>query len=358
MPAFWEKYTFQELQEMANNSKNLVELCKKMGYAHKSYNAIEGIKKKYPNIILPDVSTPRWKKYTEKELQDLLNKTNNLEEFLEELGYSKESYGVWESIKKEYPNLIIPKRQAYNFKDLTGEKFNKLTVLERVKNNSKNSACWKCICDCGNIVPSVTTNNLISGHIQSCGCLRNERVLESCGIDLTGQRFGKLTVLERSKSIKEASGQSRTTWLCQCDCGNTVIVKTINLRSGDTQSCGCGIASHGEIMIERILIDNNIKYQKQYTFNNLVSKNNRKLRFDFGIFNENNKLCYLIEYNGLQHYESVEHFGGEIEFQKRIYNDNLKKDFCKENNIPLIIIKYNEKIEKENIIKNEYLKNY
>lgn len=54
-------------------------------------------------------------------------------------------------------------------------------------------------------------------------------------IDLTGQRFGRLTVIEYAGQSKQKTAM----WKCQCDCGNTVTVRSICLRKGDTQSCGC-----------------------------------------------------------------------------------------------------------------------
>ncbi len=59
-------------------------------------------------------------------------------------------------------------------------------------------------------------------------------------LDLTGQRYGKLTVLSPAKNI----GQ-RTAWNCQCECGRETIVKTVHLRSGHVRSCGplCGLNS-------------------------------------------------------------------------------------------------------------------
>lgn len=57
-------------------------------------------------------------------------------------------------------------------------------------------------------------------------------------IDMTGRRYGRLTVIERVGTSK-ADGQGRPTWLCQCDCGNTTIVIGANLRAGLTKSCGC-----------------------------------------------------------------------------------------------------------------------
>jgi hypothetical protein len=53
-------------------------------------------------------------------------------------------------------------------------------------------------------------------------------------LDLTGQRFGRLTALSRIKTPGKPSK-----WLCQCDCGNTSTPHTKSLTTGDTQSCGC-----------------------------------------------------------------------------------------------------------------------
>ncbi len=53
-------------------------------------------------------------------------------------------------------------------------------------------------------------------------------------LDLTGQRFGRLTVLHPVDNIGD-----RTAWLCRCDCGRETVAKTAHLRSGHTTSCGC-----------------------------------------------------------------------------------------------------------------------
>jgi hypothetical protein len=55
-------------------------------------------------------------------------------------------------------------------------------------------------------------------------------------IDITGQRFCRLTVLK----LAEHKGKNgRSLWLCQCDCGEKVVVDPANLRSGNSESCGC-----------------------------------------------------------------------------------------------------------------------
>ncbi len=112
------------------------------------------------------------------------------------------------------------------FIDLTGQRFARLIVLSRVEKNKHGQAMWLCQCDCGNQTV-VQSGHLRSGHTKSCGCTHET-------VDLTGQRFGKLTVLQRDKNK-----QRQTTWLCQCDCGKQTVVLSGNLKSGNTQSCGC-----------------------------------------------------------------------------------------------------------------------
>lgn len=57
--------------------------------------------------------------------------------------------------------------------------------------------------------------------------------------DITGKRFGRLTVIKRVESRVFPSGQKQSQYLCKCDCGNETIVLYRNLISGNTQSCGC-----------------------------------------------------------------------------------------------------------------------
>ena len=54
-------------------------------------------------------------------------------------------------------------------------------------------------------------------------------------IDLTGQKFGKLTVLKYFGPDKDRGA----TWLCRCECGNMPVVRGGNLRNGHSKSCGC-----------------------------------------------------------------------------------------------------------------------
>ena len=74
--------------------------------------------------------------------------------------------------QKLYAGNVAAKVQ-YNFKDLTGQRFGRLTVLHRVENDKSGKARWSCQCDCGNTMTE-NSGNLNSKHSVSCGCFRNE----------------------------------------------------------------------------------------------------------------------------------------------------------------------------------------
>lgn len=119
------------------------------------------------------------------------------------------------------------------FKDLTGQRFGKLVVVKRA-NNINGKVAWLCQCDCGQR-KVVTANNLRAGYTKSCGCASIVfGRTPANATDLTGMRFGRLTVLGQSGRINQ-----RITWLCKCDCGNTVSIMTSHLTTGRNRSCGC-----------------------------------------------------------------------------------------------------------------------
>jgi hypothetical protein len=104
--------------------------------------------------------------------------------------------------------------------------------------------------------------------------------------------------------------------------------------------------SKGEREIRKCLVDNNINFISQHTFNDCVGKD-KKLPFDFYLPEYNT----CLEFNGIQHYELVKHFGGEKKLIRQQKTDKIKKEYCLKNNIPLIIIKYNEKIKETLLIR-------
>ena len=129
-----------------------------------------------------------------------------------------------------------PRPKAVRGADLSSQVFGKLTALYRVGRGERKtfSAIWLCQCECGK-TKEVAADNLKQGRIKSCGCLRQQLRAER-GNDLTGQRFGMLTVIELDHS-RHFAGQQR--WRTLCDCGKEFLAWHLPLRMGQTSSCGC-----------------------------------------------------------------------------------------------------------------------
>ena len=236
--------------------------------------------------------------------------------------------------------------------DLTGQQFGYWTVLGKNEEDHRyNKTHWWCQCKCGNKA-SIATGSLIGGHTHSCGCYQKERMTEIKKADLLGQRFGFITVIDSAPS--RAGGQAY--WKCQCDCGTIWEVAANNLLSGKTQSCGC-ILSLGEQYISQILKENHIHFRTQQTFSDLVSDTNTALRYDFAILNEEERPIRLIEFDGPQHQQSSEYFGGEDAFHRLQKHDALKNQYAFDHNIPLIRIPYKERdnITLELLLGDKYL---
>ena len=125
--------------------------------------------------------------------------------------------------------------------DLAGQLFGRLTVIEEAGRNKWGKVKWMCRCSCGNYVV-VDSGSLRSGNTKSCGCYNLEVSLLRSKKDLTGKRFGRLTVVGES-----AMRRGRVRWECVCDCGGAASVETCSLNSGHTTSCGC---FHRERMVE------------------------------------------------------------------------------------------------------------
>ena len=111
-----------------------------------------------------------------------------------------------------------------------------------------------------------------------------------------------------------------------------------HLRGNGCSKCRL---SKGEIKIEEILISNEIRYKTQVVFNGCKYK--RNLPFDFYLVDKNT----CIEYDGEQHYQPIEFFGGDDNYKKQIIRDNIKNEYCIKNNIKLFRIKYNDNIDEK-----------
>lgn len=129
-------------------------------------------------------------------------------------------------------------------------------------------------------------------------------------------------------------------------CNEEYWVKPINFITG--KRCPKCLRSKGESFIFTFLKEKSIQFIEQYKFSNC--KNKKELPFDFAILDKNNNVKLLIEYDGIQHFEPIEHFGGDEGFKKTKNNDSIKNTYCINNKIPLIRIPYWEYENLENIL--------
>ena len=190
--------------------------------------------------------------------------------------------------------------------DLTGQRFGRLLVIkkaESIRRKNSTEVRWLCQCDCGNET-IVRSTSLRSGRTVSCGCRRKElnqnvgemRKQGHWEMDLTGRRFGRLTVIERGPDKIDLSGHHRVQWNCRCDCGNEITVRGDVLRRGDVKSCGCLWNEMIESMREEFRNHNRYEIYgeivKGYTFNGGV------FYFDLEDWDLVTQYCWTKDFNG------------------------------------------------------------
>ena len=257
-------------------------------------------------------------------------------------------------------------------------------------------------CDCGAEIYA-PLHDIKSGHKKSCGCYKRNYLKEKNRKDLTGLRFGKLTVLEMVWGSRKDG--TRTMARCKCDCGNEKLVLASLLTRGAAISCGCYqeqarclahlkdytgmVSDYGVKLLRRTESrsrSNEILWEcecgvckkiflaithevlsghttscgcnkmssREFFIKEILDDNNvnykrevsisdcfskRPLKFDFAIY-DHDVIVTIIEYDGEQHFHPVLLFGGEDAYQETVRRDNIKNTYCAEKNIPLIRIPY------------------
>ena len=228
-----------------------------------------------------------------------------------------------------------------------GMKFGDWEVIERDYNptSKQHSTFWFCKCGLCNEIYSVSRDGLVNGKSSCCNHCKGKKIKltqEKRGITKhvvnINDKFGYLTALSTPYDKKDRAGKGSYI-LCKCICGKEVEVakKHLFATDGRTISCGCASQSSGEIKITQLLVEANIDFQTQYR----IKEFNILSPFDFAIFKENQFLG-LIEYDGEQHFEAIELWGGEEQLKIQQERDERKNQWCKENNIRLIRIPYTE----------------
>jgi hypothetical protein len=119
-------------------------------------------------------------------------------------------------------------------KDITGQKFGKLTVIKSSIRDKHGILLWLCKCECKNET-NVRYYSLKVGTTRSCGSKLCRSTARRKVKDITNKKFGKLTAISYTGVIKN----THAVWLCRCDCGNEKNITSSTLLKGTTKSCGC-----------------------------------------------------------------------------------------------------------------------
>lgn len=221
--------------------------------------------------------------------------------------------------------------------DLVG---NEYVFLEKYVNNKTKIRCKHSVCGCEYKVKPLS---FLSGT--RCPHCKGDRISESK--TKTNEQFKKevFDLVEREYEFLDTYKDGRTKIKCKHNidnCGHEWYVMPDNFLQGSR--CPQCSSSTGEVQIGLYLDKLNIKNIRQHSFEKC--KNIRPLYFDFYLPDYN----LLIEYDGIQHFEPVKFFGGEEKFKQQQENDNIKNQYCKDNNISLLRIPYWERDNVEQIL--------
>ena len=228
--------------------------------------------------------------------------------------------------------LTHKNRVEKNRESFLGQKFGRLTIVE--ENFEAHPTIARCLCDCGKFI-EVARADVVSGHTQSCGCLQRDKVSEANTKDWTGVVSDYGIEFLRPEGM---NSKGQWLWKCKCGiCGTEFVALPAKINNGHITSCGCASQSSGERYISSVLDLLNINYQEQFVFPDCKYKS--VLKFDFAIF-DRDKVLYIIEYDGAQHFQPVDFWGGELGFKETKIRDEIKNTYCQSHNIPLLRIPY------------------
>ncbi len=136
-----------------------------------------------------------------------------------------------------------------------------------------------------------------------------------------------------------AGSHTKVKWICP-NCNEEYFASPHHRTSKDKTECPlCKKQSKGEKLIKSILDKHGITYKTQEWFDDLRSDSGRPLMFDFTLY-QNNRWVGAIEYNGKQHYEPVDIFGGYDSFRKQQEKDAKKIVYCLQKGIPILSVAY------------------
>lgn len=229
--------------------------------------------------------------------------------------------------RKSTDDFIKESNKKHNFKY-------DYSLSEYVSNKTK----VKIICKDHGMFEQVPNNHVSKGH----GCPKCSTKYKD-----TNKFISESNIKHNNKYDYSLSKYENSNSVVKIICKDHGIFE--QRSSSHTNGVGCPRCcdSKGEAYISSILKDNDVYYHTQHRFDDC--KLDKKLVFDFYL--PDHKIC--IEFNGKQHYESIKYFGGDEYFEIQKIRDEIKKEYCTNNNLNLIVIKFNENKED---YKNKILK--
>lgn len=157
-----------------------------------------------------------------------------------------------------------------------------------------------------------------------------------------GKVFGDLKLIDFAFNAK----RQHNYYAFECiKCGAHIYRMTPTNKS-DIETCHCPNCNENkykcEVRVQNYLKDHDIPFKTQFKFADCVYKKSM-LPFDCAVFNDDDNLTCLIEYDGEQHYKFIKHWHGDEEgFKLQKLRDKIKTDYCASHGIPLIRIPYTE----------------
>lgn len=213
-------------------------------------------------------------------------------------------------------------------KEVHGNKYD-YSLVDYKNNNTK----VKIICPVHGVFEQIPKEHLRGRNCSKC----------SGGVKDTKESFVQKAKLIHGENAYDYSLvnyiNSNTKIKIKClECGNELVVLPNSFLQG--RGCSHGRKSFGEKIIKQFLIENNINYIQEAVFVDLIGINGGKLRFDFWLPDLNT----VIEFQGKQHYEIRESWDGKSDTNLNIrqLNDQIKRDYCRNNNIKEIEIPYTD----------------
>lgn len=126
-------------------------------------------------------------------------------------------------------------------------------------------------------------------------------------------------------------------------CGQEYVVRANHFIFSNSRCPCAGTQYRGEVALRELMQSLQLPFKQQFTFPDCIGSKGGVCRFDCAVLDSSDQSpLLLIEYDGKQHFEPVEFFGGQQEFEYRKRNDRIKDSYCKDHGIPLLRISYKQ----------------